>query len=107
MLRFLFFICVFFVRRCDEHISEISEKRNAEKKFHSKLHPILLFFIAFGEAMMSHSAVLCYFAMILNTLMSGSILSLPFPILIFFWAMLSVPRPTKRYWIAIITYTEV
>lgn len=78
-----------------------------ENEFHKNMPHILRFLIALGEALVSRSAVLCYFAMILNTLMSGSLLSLLFPISIFFWAMLTVPRPTKRYWVAMITYTEV
>ena len=63
--------------------------------------------IAFGEVLLSHSAILCYFAMVLNTLMSGSIISLMFPLSIFFWALLSVPMPKKSYWVTVITYTEV
>jgi len=68
---------------------------------------VLRLLIAFGEVLLSHSAILCYFAMVLNTLMSGSIISLLFPISIFFWAMLSVPLPKKSYWVTVITYTEV
>jgi len=68
---------------------------------------VLRLMIAFSEVLLSHSAILCYFAMVLNTLMSGSIISMLFPISIFFWAMLSVPRPKKSYWVTVITYTEV
>jgi len=86
---------------------KIIARRIAEKSFHVNMPRVLRLLIAFGEVLLSHSAILCYFAMVLNTLMSGSILSLLFPISIFFWAMLSVPRPKKSYWVTIITYTEV
>ena len=105
---------VLLVRLCagrfDEMNSEdekIIARRVAEKSFHVNMPRVLRLLIAFGEVLLSHSAILCYFAMVLNTLMSGSVLSLLFPISIFFWAMLSVPRPKKSYWVTIITYTEV
>ena len=63
--------------------------------------------IATGESFVAWSDKLCYLAMVVNMIMSGSILSLPFPLSIFFWSMLSMPRPTRTYWIAAITYTEV
>ena len=36
---------------------------------------------------------------------SELLLSMPLPISIFFWAMLS-SRPSRNYWITVITYTE-
>jgi hypothetical protein len=54
---------------------------------------------------MSRSELLCYSAMILNHLTSGGLLSLPLPLSIFLWAMLS-SRPSRNYWITVLTYTE-
>ena len=54
---------------------------------------------------MSRSELLCYSAMIINHLTSGALLSMPLPLSIFLWAMLS-SRPSRNYWITIITYTE-
>ena len=34
-------------------------------------------------------------------------LTLEVPILIFLWAMLSDPRPSRRFWMMAIVYTEV
>ena len=55
---------------------------------------------------LSQSEVVCYFLMILTHLLSASILSLPLPLSVFLWALLSLPRPTKIYWITCITYIE-
>ncbi|KTG32214.1 hypothetical protein cypCar_00025525, partial [Cyprinus carpio] len=40
-------------------------------------------------------------------MVSASLLTLFLPILIFLWAMLSVPRPTKRFWMTAIIYTQL
>lgn len=54
---------------------------------------------------MSRSEFLCYSAMVINHLTSGTLLSMPLPLSIFLWAMLS-SRPSRNYWITVITYTE-
>jgi len=43
--------------------------------------------------------------MIINHLTSGALLSMPLPLSIFLWATLS-PRPSRNYWITVLTYTE-
>ncbi|XP_061604090.1 piezo-type mechanosensitive ion channel component 2 [Phyllopteryx taeniolatus] len=68
--------------------------------------PLKLTF-ALYNTMVSKSEMLCYFVIILNHIVSASLLSLILPILIFMWAMLSVPRPTKRFWMTAIIYTEL
>ncbi|GAA6220059.1 piezo-type mechanosensitive ion channel component 2-like [Lates japonicus] len=82
---------------------EISE---SDKFFMMLPRPLKLLF-ALYNTMVSKSEMLCYFVIILNHIVSASLLSLILPILIFLWAMLSVPRPTKRFWMTAIIYTEL
>ncbi|XP_056158031.1 piezo-type mechanosensitive ion channel component 2-like, partial [Lampris incognitus] len=82
---------------------EISE---SDKFFQSLPRPLRLLF-ALYNTMVSKSEMLCYFVIILNHMVSASLLSLILPILIFLWAMLSVPRPSKRFWMTAIVYTEL
>uniref|UniRef100_A0A7N8XGX8 Piezo-type mechanosensitive ion channel component n=1 Tax=Mastacembelus armatus TaxID=205130 RepID=A0A7N8XGX8_9TELE len=82
---------------------EISE---SDKFFMTLPRPLKLLFGLYNT-MVSKSEMLCYFVIILNHIVSASFLSLILPILIFLWAMLSVPRPTKRFWMTAIIYTEV
>ncbi|KAI9531017.1 hypothetical protein NQZ68_000509 [Dissostichus eleginoides] len=82
---------------------EISE---SDKFFVTLPRPLKLLF-ALYNTMVSKSEMLCYFVIILNHIVTASFLSLILPILIFLWAMLSVPRPTKRFWMTAIIYTEL
>ncbi|KAK2840910.1 hypothetical protein Q7C36_012489 [Tachysurus vachellii] len=84
-------------------IPEIDES----DKFYLSIPRFLQLFFALYNTMVSQSEMLCYFVIILNHMVSASLLTLFLPILIFLWAMLSVPRPTKRFWMTAIIYTEL
>ncbi|KAM9342468.1 piezo-type mechanosensitive ion channel component 2 [Pholidichthys leucotaenia] len=85
---------------------ENDEMSESDKFFGTLPRPLKLLF-ALYNTMVSKSEMLCYFVIILNHIVSASLLSLILPILIFLWAMLSVPRPTKRFWMTAIIYTEL
>ncbi|KAL1268419.1 hypothetical protein QQF64_033782, partial [Cirrhinus molitorella] len=87
-------------------IFDIPEIEESEK-FYSSLPCGVRLIFALYNLMESQSEMFCYFVIILNHMVSASLLSLFLPILIFLWAMLSVPRPTKRFWMTAIIYTQV
>lgn len=53
------------------------------------------------------SETVCYLVIVLNHMVSASCLTLVLPVLVFLWATLSVPRPSKTFWMTAIVYTEV
>uniref|UniRef100_A0A3Q2SU17 Piezo type mechanosensitive ion channel component 2 n=1 Tax=Fundulus heteroclitus TaxID=8078 RepID=A0A3Q2SU17_FUNHE len=68
---------------------------------------ILQFCYALYNMLVAHSEFVCYLVIIINHMVSASFVTLVLPVTIFLWAMLSVPRPSKRYWMTAIIYTEV
>ena len=63
--------------------------------------------VSFYYALLANTDLLCYSLMILDHMYYSCALSMPLPFFVFLWGMLSIPRPTKRFWIAVITYVEL
>ncbi|XP_078071856.1 piezo-type mechanosensitive ion channel component 2 isoform X1 [Mustelus asterias] len=82
------------------------ELEDSENFYKAQPRALLLFF-ALYNTLVARSEMLCFFVIILNHMVSASMITLVLPILIFLWAMLSVPRPSKRFWMTAIVYTEV
>ena len=65
---------------------------------------IILFLQGF---FIKHFNWICYFFMILDHMLSSSIISLVYPFSIFGYALLEYPRPKKIYWILVLYYTFI
>ncbi|KAM8782334.1 piezo-type mechanosensitive ion channel component 2 isoform 2-T2 [Rhynchonycteris naso] len=85
------------------HDDELEES----ERFYVGQPRFLLLFYAMYNTLVARSEMVCYFVIILNHMVSASMITLVLPILIFLWAMLSVPRPSRRFWMMAIVYTEV
>ncbi|XP_014426162.2 piezo-type mechanosensitive ion channel component 2 isoform X10 [Pelodiscus sinensis] len=83
------------------------EELEESEKFYIGQPRVLLLVYALYNTLVARSEMVCYFVIILNHMISASMITLVLPILIFLWAMLSVPRPSKRFWMTAIVYTEV
>lgn len=55
----------------------------------------------------AHTDILCYFFAIMTQAMTGGLITLPLPLMSLFWGNLSNPRPSKFFWVTMITYTEL
>uniref|UniRef100_A0A673GY89 Piezo-type mechanosensitive ion channel component 2-like n=1 Tax=Sinocyclocheilus rhinocerous TaxID=307959 RepID=A0A673GY89_9TELE len=83
------------------------EELEASEHFYRSQPQLLQLCYALYSMLVAHSQMVCYLVIILNHVISASVATLVLPILIFLWAMLSVPRPSKRFWMTAIVYTEV
>lgn len=84
-------------------IEELEQSRD----FYTNQNRLLKLLFSLYNLLAANSELVCYFIIVLNNVVSASVISLLLPILVFLWAMLSVPRPTKRFWMTAIVYTEV
>ncbi|XP_030705330.2 piezo-type mechanosensitive ion channel component 1 isoform X1 [Globicephala melas] len=85
------------------HIPELEEA----ERFAAGQGRVLRLLEAVYQCVAAHSELLCYFVIILNHMVTASAASLMLPVLVFLWAMLSIPRPSKRFWMTAIIFTEV
>lgn len=85
------------------HIPELEEA----EQFAAGRGRALRLLEALYQCVAAHSELLCYFVIVLNHMVTASATSLVLPVLVFLWAMLSIPRPSKRFWMTAIVFTEV
>ena len=83
------------------------EELDQSDKFYGGQPLLLQLCYALYNILVAHSEFVCYLVIIINNMVSASCVTLVLPITIFLWAMLSVPRPSKRFWMTAIVYTEV
>ncbi|XP_067396336.1 piezo-type mechanosensitive ion channel component 1 [Emydura macquarii macquarii] len=83
------------------------EELEESERFYQSQNRFLKLLLALYHFVAAHSELLCYFLIVLNNMVTASVISLFLPILVFLWAMLSIPRPSKRFWMTAIVFTEV
>ncbi|XP_066250610.1 piezo-type mechanosensitive ion channel component isoform X3 [Euwallacea similis] len=91
---------------CSRKISG-SEKDFGEEMSSDDQPPVVRMLLALWYVVMSRSEWLCYFAIFLNQAKTATFLSLPLPLMVFFWGSMTIPRPSKTFWVTIIAYTEL
>ncbi|XP_029385544.1 piezo-type mechanosensitive ion channel component 2-like isoform X2 [Echeneis naucrates] len=83
------------------------EELEASDCFYRNQPQLLQLCYALYNILAARSETVCYLVIVLNHMVSASCLTLVLPVLVFLWAMLSVPRPSKTFWMTAIIYTEV
>ncbi|KAM9726355.1 piezo-type mechanosensitive ion channel component 1 isoform 2-T2 [Menidia menidia] len=100
--------------RCSRTASELLSDRQFcieelehSRDFFNNQNRLLRLLLSMFTLLSANSELVCYLIIVLNNVVSASVISLVLPMLVFLWAMLAVPRPTKRFWMTAIVYTEV
>ncbi|KYM80686.1 Protein PIEZO1 [Atta colombica] len=81
----------------EEEIGELSEVDQP---------PIVQLAASIWFGILAHSSILCYFMVFIHQIKNASVLSTPLPLMIFLWGSLTIPRPSKTFWITMIAYVE-
>lgn len=81
-----------------DEIEDFSEKE------HSAFVELLM---AIWFVILSNTDLVCYFMVFINQINSASLLALPLPFMVFFWGTLTIPRPSKTFWVTLIAYTQI
>ncbi|XP_026674428.1 piezo-type mechanosensitive ion channel component isoform X4 [Ceratina calcarata] len=68
--------------------------------------PIIQLLASIWFGILAHSCLLCYFMVFLHQIKNASVLSTPLPLMVFCWGSLTIPRPSRTFWITLIAYTE-
>ncbi|KAH8380162.1 hypothetical protein KR009_009292, partial [Drosophila setifemur] len=61
--------------------------------------------ISMWYALMANTETICYLAVFVNQAANSAMISLPLPFLVLCWGALTLPRPSKTFWVTLITYT--
>ncbi|KAH7730807.1 piezo-type mechanosensitive ion channel component 1 [Aphelenchoides avenae] len=94
------------VRGVEKHPSSDKDERlSARKDVKESMFVRLVTGVYY--AVLSHSELICYAMVVLNHVHSASLISMILPMLMLLWGTLSVPMPTRRFWIVVISYTEI
>jgi len=95
---------IFFSHQPPVSLEQMDESQELSAKDQA---PIVRLVLALWFAIISHSDLVCYFMVFLYKIKSATILSLPLPLMVFLWGTLTIPRPTRTFWVTMIAYTEV
>ncbi|XP_065355463.1 piezo-type mechanosensitive ion channel component [Calliphora vicina] len=78
-----------------------------DEDFTARDHNIIIeVLISAWYAILSNTDLICYIVVFINQVVNASLISLPLPLMVFLWGTLSLPRPTKTFWVTLIAYTQ-
>jgi len=83
------------------HYELLQDKEKIQEEIKKRLMELLK---AVYYAMLANTHYICYLLIVLNVTVNGSILSLVYVALMFLWGLLSIPWPTKRFWLTLMFY---
>ncbi|KPU73591.1 uncharacterized protein Dana_GF15505, isoform B [Drosophila ananassae] len=90
-----------------EQVDSAGEFNLEEENFAQRDHHIIVeVLISSWYALLANTDLICYIVVFINQVVNASLISLPLPLMVFLWGTLSLPRPTKTFWVTLIAYTQ-
>uniref|UniRef100_A0AC35FYR8 Piezo-type mechanosensitive ion channel component n=1 Tax=Panagrolaimus sp. PS1159 TaxID=55785 RepID=A0AC35FYR8_9BILA len=87
----------------ESDVSKLEEEAHIKWEQKSFLARLLL---AVTNCVTAHTDVISYVIACIVHAKCAGLITLPLPMLVFFWGTLASPRPSKNFWITLISYTE-
>lgn len=75
--------------------------------FTRQLPVLIRLLMCFYDVIISRFNAVCFLSVLLLQMRNPTMFSLPLTMMVLCWGSLSVPRPTKRFWKILISYTSV
>ncbi|XP_022834650.1 piezo-type mechanosensitive ion channel component isoform X2 [Spodoptera litura] len=91
----------------EKHHDVTTLEEQDDSMFKQDRSPFVHLGYALWYAVLAHTDIVCYIMVFINQIQSATILSIPLPLMVFMWGTLTIPRPTKTFWVTLIAYTEV
>uniref|UniRef100_A0A158Q6P6 Piezo-type mechanosensitive ion channel component n=1 Tax=Elaeophora elaphi TaxID=1147741 RepID=A0A158Q6P6_9BILA len=60
----------------------------------------------FSHSIIAQSELVCFVLMLIVHLSKSSLISFPLPLMVFFWGVLAIPRPSKSFWLITASYIQ-
>ncbi|CAD5221571.1 unnamed protein product [Bursaphelenchus okinawaensis] len=86
-----------------EDVGRVEEEAQARWE---QRHVVTKFVISYVSFITAYTHIVCYIFAAWAHAYCGGLITLPLPLMVFFWGSLCNPRPPKFFWICMILYTE-
>eukprot|EP01128_Nolandella_sp_AFSM9_P005065 TRINITY_DN2396_c0_g1_i1.p1 TRINITY_DN2396_c0_g1~~TRINITY_DN2396_c0_g1_i1.p1 ORF type:complete len:1291 (+),score=246.92 TRINITY_DN2396_c0_g1_i1:307-4179(+) len=86
------------------YLDDHSYMRLSVYRGRSRLYQLL---VGLYQFLATHSQSVCYFFLLLNAVLNINLISLFYPLTLFFYCLLARPRPSKNYWKIVIIYVSL
>uniref|UniRef100_A0AAF5Q0T2 Piezo non-specific cation channel R-Ras-binding domain-containing protein n=2 Tax=Wuchereria bancrofti TaxID=6293 RepID=A0AAF5Q0T2_WUCBA len=70
------------------------------------IHPAFKFLYCFSHSIIAQSQLICFILMLIVHLSKSSLITFPLPLMVFFWGVLAIPRPSESFWLITASYIQ-
>ncbi|MCP9264115.1 hypothetical protein DINM_022116 [Dirofilaria immitis] len=77
----------------------------ALNEYHA-IHPAFKFLYCFSHSIIAQSELICFTLMLIVHLSKSCLITFPLPLMVFFWGVLAIPRPSKSFWLVTAFYIQ-
>ncbi|CAD5226577.1 unnamed protein product [Bursaphelenchus xylophilus] len=88
-------------------VNDVEQVQREAREAENLVPPFCRFLLAVYNYITANTDNLCFILATLTHTLGGGAITMPLPIMVFFWGVLSNPRPEKTFWICMMIYTQL